>query len=171
MAEGGSYFAKAFRRGKTRKRRYLRNVFNQEGAQKADRALTKMIGRGRELDGLTRTGMLAWGGGVALGVPHRLRQGDSLPKAMAKEAVRDAAYLAMPYLLPISAARGMAKMYPDMKMMSEAEREQAINTRTVGGGYQDTEANHASRARAMETIERSRMPQPGGEARRYHRTP
>lgn len=167
----GSYFKKAFRRGERRERKYLNKVFSSKGAQKADRALTKIIGTGRELDGVTRMGLMAWGGGIAFGVPHRLRQGDSLPAAIGKEAVRDAIYLAMPHLIPLSAARGIAKMYPEMKMMSEAEREAAVNNRTLGGGYQDTEANKASRARGLEMIERSRIPQMGGEARRYHRTP
>lgn len=164
-------FKRSFKRGARKDRRYLDRVFSKSGARKADEALTSVIGKGRRMTGVKRWPLFAWAGSVAFGASRRMQEGDSMGAALVKEGIRDAAYLAMPYLIPLTAARGLARMYPELNAMAEAEVQAQASYRTLGGGYQSTEADHASRARAMEMIERTRMAQPGGEARRYHRTP
>lgn len=171
MAQEGfaDFIKKSFRRGEIRDRKYLDKVFTKKGKKAADNAISKLIGSGRELDGVSKIGLLGWGAGIMFDVPRYMEQGDGFAKALGKSVVKDSMFMAMPYLLPIGMAGDIAQAYPDMKLAKEAQRSADLSFNTLGGGYTDTQANHAARARAMEAIKRSRQPSLGGEARRYHR--
>lgn len=171
MAEEGfiDFFKKSFQRGQIRDRTYLNKVFTKEGMVPANQAMTKIFGQNRAIEGISKTGLLGWGAGIAFDMPRYMEQGDSIPKALGKSIVRDSMYMAMPYLIPIQVAGEMAKAYPDIKLAKEAQRSADLSFQTLGGNYTDTQANHASRARAMEAIKRSRDINPGSMARRYHR--
>lgn len=162
------WFRESGRSGQITNRKYLNKVFNEKGAKKIDDAMTRAFGVPREIEGL-KLGTFGWFMGIGIGMNFRLRQGEKFLPALAKEALEDVKYGLFPELLAIQGGRALAEAYPAMNAMAEQRRANILNYNTYGGGYTDTEANYAARARALETIKRHHMAAIGGEARKFHR--
>lgn len=119
-----------------------------------------------------KKGLFGYGIGMALGLPGRLEEGKSLPRAVAEQAAWSTRLFLAPSTIygPLM-AKGIASI-PDRIRQAESNRDMQLNYRFMGGDYIDTQANYASRARAVEHIKRSRTSVQAGmgkEARRYHR--
>ena len=160
----------SYQQGERTSRDYLRKHLSKKGADKVDDAMTKVIGPGRAMESNLSFALGAEVLGTAYGMSHRLREGEDFLPALAKEGVENLKYGMFPELIPIQMGKMLAENYPVMEEMAERKRENILNYRTLGGNYQDTQSNYAARSRALEMIKRNKMPAPGGEARRYHRT-
>lgn len=152
-------------------RPWLKEKFTKQNASKINKGLNSVIGPGRSLENFSKRSLIFSAAFTAYRSSKHLDAGDSVPKALAKGALSYASIKMFPQQIPLSIARGVTEAYPDMKNAKRSQKEASLNYRTMGGGYQESQADYASRARAMETIQRSKMPSPGGEARAYHRTP
>ena len=162
------WLKQSYSKGERTSRKYLNRVFTEEGADRVDNALTKVIGEGRQVESNIKLGTAGYALGITWGTSQRVKSGESLLPALGKEMVQDARYALFPELMVGEMARLGAKVYPQVNEMAERKKSNIMNYNTMGGGYQDTKANYASRARSLEMIKRTKMPMMGGEARRYH---
>lgn len=163
-----SWAAESGKVGEIKDRRYLKKYLNKDGASQVDDALTKAFGKGREMEPF-KAGTAGWLGGIALGMNFRLRQGEDFAPAFFKEALEDMKYGIFPELLAIQGGAAMAEAYPTMQAAASQKKSAIMNYDNMGGNYVDSQANSASRARALEQIKRHRVASLGGEARKFHR--
>lgn len=111
--------------------------------------------------------------GTAFGMSMRLNEGEAFLPALGAELVDNVKYGIAPELLVAEIGAAAISAYPQMNAMAEQKKYFGMNYNYLGGNYIDTQANFASRSRAMEHIKRTRSTiaaSIGGEARRFHST-
>ena len=149
------------------------HFMGKELTSKGQKAAKKVLGpKAKMSKGANKLGFGGMALSYAIGVPNKLERGMSLPGALALDTAESMVFMAAPEALAYYAAYNVAKSYPEMKRAAQQQRSYTKNYRFLGGDYIDTQANHRSRARAMEHIKRSRQniqANAGNEARRYHR--